>query len=55
MLRRIFEPFFTTKPDGIGMGLAISADIIRSHGGRIWAEPGASAGLTVRCLLPRKA
>jgi C4-dicarboxylate-specific signal transduction histidine kinase len=54
MLRRIFEPFFTTKPEGIGMGLTISADIIRSHGGRIWAELGASGGLIVRCLLPRK-
>jgi len=54
MLRRIFEPFFTTKPEGIGMGLTISADIIRSHGGRIWAELGASGGLVVRCLLPRK-
>jgi PAS domain S-box-containing protein len=55
LLRRIFEPFFTTKPDGIGMGLAISADIVRSHGGRIWAEPrAATGGLTVRCLLPHK-
>jgi PAS domain S-box-containing protein len=56
MLRRIFEPFFTTKPEGIGMGLTISADIIRSHGGRIWAEPCAEgAGLAVRFILPHKA
>jgi PAS domain S-box-containing protein len=55
MLRRIFEPFFTTKPEGIGMGLTISADIIRSHGGRIWAEVGAAGGgLTVRFQLPRE-
>jgi PAS domain S-box-containing protein len=55
MLKRIFEPFFTTKPEGIGMGLAISADIIRSHGGRIWAEIDAvGGGFTVRFRLPRK-
>lgn len=52
LLRRIFEPFFTTKPDGIGMGLTISADIVRSHGGTIWAEAGSGGGLSVRCTFP---
>lgn len=52
MLRRIFEPFFTTKSEGIGMGLTICADIVRAHGGNIWAERNAAGGLTVRCELP---
>ena len=39
-LERLFEPFFTTKPEGLGLGLPISADIVAAHGGRIWAESG---------------
>ena len=31
----IFTPFFTTKPDGSGIGLAVSRQIIRLHGGSL--------------------
>ncbi|NUN24530.1 MAG: HAMP domain-containing protein, partial [Candidatus Jettenia caeni] len=32
---KIFDPLFTTKPKGMGLGLAISFNIIQRHGGNI--------------------
>jgi len=41
-MERIFIPFFTTRKDGSGIGLSLSRQIIRMHGGTldISSEPG---------------
>lgn len=38
VLERIFVPFFTTKTDGSGIGLSLSKQILRLHGGNIFVH-----------------
>jgi signal transduction histidine kinase len=49
---RLFQPNFTTKSGGMGMGLAISHNIVRSLGGRIWFETELEKGTTFFVELP---
>ncbi|PCJ35238.1 MAG: PAS domain-containing sensor histidine kinase [Cellvibrionales bacterium] len=46
---RIFDPFFTTRVKGTGLGLAVVAMTVRSHGGKISLDTRAD-GATVFCL-----
>jgi PAS domain S-box-containing protein len=51
---RLFEPFFTTKPadQGTGLGLYISYEIVRAHGGEIRVESAPGAGAIFEVRLP---
>lgn len=52
---RVAEPFFTTKSksEGLGLGLAISTEIIASFGGQIDLDPHEGGGLCAIVRLPR--
>ena len=51
---KLFQPFYTTKPvgEGTGLGLSVSYDIIRSHGGRIGYRRATSDGAVFFFELP---
>ncbi len=55
VIDKIFNPFFTTKPTdkGVGLGLALSSDIARQHGGliRVETDPGESTTMIVEIPL----
>lgn len=48
-LPKLFEPFFSTKEGGTGLGLALTHQIIRDHGGTITVDsaPGQGARFTI--------
>jgi signal transduction histidine kinase len=51
---KIFQPFFTTKPtgQGTGLGLSLSYDVIKAHGGEIKVESKEGEGTAFNILLP---
>jgi hypothetical protein len=51
---KIFQPFFTTKPtgQGTGLGLSLSYDIVKAHGGEIKVETKEGEGSEFMIQLP---
>jgi signal transduction histidine kinase len=51
---KIFQPFFTTKPtgQGTGLGLSLSYDIVKAHGGIIEVESIEGEGTTFVVKIP---
>ena len=59
ILDKIFQPFFTTIPiaigttgQGTGLGLSLSYDIVKAHGGEIKVETKEREGTTFIIQLP---
>jgi signal transduction histidine kinase len=51
---QIFDPFFTTKETGVGLGLFITHQIIKEHGGTIQVESEVGQGTQFLIRLPIK-
>jgi signal transduction histidine kinase len=51
---KIFQPFFTTKPtgSGTGLGLSLSYDIVKAHGGELKVESVEGEGSVFEIKLP---
>ncbi|MGO4919120.1 ATP-binding protein [Maribacter spongiicola] len=56
VLDKIFQPFFTTKPsgEGTGLGLSLSYDIVKAHGGELTVDTKQGEGTTFTITLPMK-
>jgi len=54
IVQKIFDPFFTTKPKGIGLGLSITYQIIKQHGGTIKVESEWEKGASFVISLPER-
>jgi two-component system, NtrC family, sensor kinase len=54
VLDKIFQPFFTTKPSGqgTGLGLSLSYDIVKAHGGEIKVNTKEKEGTEFAITLP---
>jgi signal transduction histidine kinase len=60
-LEQLFEPFYrtldaeTSPIKGWGLGLSISKEIVKRHGGQIWAESSEGKGITFFVRFPLQA
>lgn len=51
----LFQPYYTTKSNGLGLGLSVARNIVRSHGGTIHARRRPGGGAVFTLALPRQA
>lgn len=54
-LPRLFDLYFTTKPEGTGVGLAITQQVVAAHGGTVEVDPRPGQGARFTLRLPRAA
>lgn len=53
ILENVFTAFFTTKPNGTGLGLPITQQIIHGHGGKIDVKSEVGKGTLFRFIMPQ--
>ncbi|MDP7033205.1 MAG: protoglobin domain-containing protein [Planctomycetota bacterium] len=51
-IRKIFEPMYSQTPNGIGLGLTMTQQVVRQHGGRIEAKSQVGHGSQFTIYLP---
>jgi len=51
-LKELFTPFRTTKKDGVGLGLVITQEIVKAHGGTIQVESESGRGTQFTMIFP---
>ncbi|GAB6181018.1 hypothetical protein JCM14036_23370 [Desulfotomaculum defluvii] len=51
-ISRLFQPFFTTRPEGTGLGLPVSYQIVDNHGGKLSVKSEFGQGSTFAVALP---
>jgi signal transduction histidine kinase len=54
VVNKVFQPFFTTKPtgQGTGLGLSLSYDIVKAHGGELKVESTEGEGAAFTIVMP---
>ena len=51
-LEKIKEIFYTTKEKGSGIGVSLSNEIIKAHGGKLEYSSSVGVGTEVKIILP---
>jgi signal transduction histidine kinase len=51
---KLFEPYFTSKRNGIGLGLATTFNILKSHHAKIDVQSQVESGTVFSVLFPEQ-